>query len=189
MKLHLGRRKLRTYLAIAMVGAMLAVAQPLPAHAIGSTWSFTHGFEADNASIWIFASSPACGDCGYVSGPEVSSHSGTHVANMEAPAGSGNFSTVFTYLNLAPSAASILWCYAQAYVATNGLVNVEVIDSATWRYVALASISNTIDFDYHLVRTALWHPAVRDVVFRVSVVNNNKMGLALVDDVAVVCSV
>jgi hypothetical protein len=191
VKIHLPRLRLRSYLVVVAVSAALVVTPQLPAHAVltPKTWAFVNGFEANNSSIWVFAGNPACQFCGYFSDDALQAHSGTHWASIESTAPNSFFS-VFTYLNLAPAASSILSCYAQAYVKVPaGQLNLEVIDAATWTYVALSTVNSSTSSDYHLVRTASWHPGVRDVVFRASSVRSvTSIVFANVDDVAVVCT-
>ncbi len=194
MKINSRWRRLRSYLTIAAVGAALVVLPQAPAHAVvvPKTWAFVNGFEGDNASTWIFAGNPYCEFCGYVETQDpILAHSGNNWASIESTAPNSFFS-VFTYLNLAPAAQTISSCYAQAYVEVPaGQLNVEVINAATWTYVALASVGSSNSSNYRLVRTASWVPgSVRDVVFRVSTVRTGAASIAFadVDDVAVVCT-
>jgi hypothetical protein len=168
----------------AAAGAMLALGPAGAAHAASAP--FSSGFEAGDGSSWQFThSGPGAGFVSFGN-----THSGARKATLTM-FGAG-FASAGHRL-VAP--AGTTGCTASAFVsnplsATRQL-NFEVIDPATFRYIALRQLTFTTTTPYQFRALSWSKPATQnqDVLLRYSVIGQNGATTeADVDDVKVVCS-
>ena len=184
-------RTVRGALAALAVPALLVAGLTAPAQAAPAvhTWSLSDGFEVGATGSWTFGGVPSCVNCGYVSDDPWQARSGTRWASIEARASDSWFSVGRT-VRLAPPTTSAS-CAARMYVkVAAGTVNVEVINPATWTYLAVSTVG--VGGDYQRVTTGIWRATTpADVVVRASVVRAGSpptSAFANVDDVSVTCT-
>jgi hypothetical protein len=192
VRIRLPQLKLRGYLAITAVAIALTVSQAAPVHAstLPTVWILADGFEANPASTWTFSGSPACGICGYFATDAPQAHTGNRWASVQAMA-SNSFFSVGRTVTLTPAATHAASCVAHIYVKLPaGQLNFEVINPATWTYIALTTINTTSDTGYRNVSAGPWTTGPVNVVIRVSVLRNGNpptTAFANVDDLLVQC--
>jgi hypothetical protein len=182
IKLTTGR--IMTAVATAATGVMLALGPAGSAHAASAP--FSSGFEAGDGSSWQFThSGPGAGFVSFGN-----THSGARKATLTM-FGDGFASA--GHRIVAPAGTS--GCTASAFVsnplsATRQL-NFEVIDPATFHYIALRQLMFTTTTPYQF-RTLSWSKPVtqsQDVLLRFSVIGRDSATTeADVDDVKLVCS-
>jgi len=179
----------RALLGVLAVLALLTGGSAAPAQAVAvHVWTLSDGFESDPAGLWTFGGSPACGVCGSIREDPWQARTGNRWASIEAMAADSWFSAART-VRLSPPASSatcVLWMYVKVPAGT---VNVEVINPATWTYLAVTSVG--VSTDYRQVTTPTWRTAPADVVVRASVVRAGDpptTAFANVDDVTVRCT-
>jgi hypothetical protein len=179
-----GVRGLATVVALAVA---LVLIGPAPAQA---SWTLTDNLESASApSTWVFSGVGAGGG-----GLEynTTAHSGTNLAWLES-FDESSWMSGGRSVHLGVAAGS---CSASVFIRPLGRtrVNVEVIDPATWTYIALKSVtigvSNGGYQPYQQIFVASWTVSKLDVFFRVSLLGSSgDWGWdANFDDLSIICN-
>lgn len=188
--MRIGLRGVRTrwVTTVAAVAATLVGVTATPAHASG--WQLIDGFESGTAALWSFSGNPGCGFCGYISDDPWQVHGGAQAASIEAMSADSWFSAART-VHLGPAAQHRTTCSARIFVKMPaGQLNFEIIDPATWTYVALTHVG-TSNVNYRAVTVGSWLGGPVDVVVRVSVLRVGApptTAFAMIDDLTVSCT-
>jgi hypothetical protein len=173
-------RLIRSGIVVATVATGLVAATAAPAQA--GVWTFIDGFENNPEATWFFETPDnGFGDFGGFDGTP---HSGARYATVYrfVP----GWSSVDRSLRL-PASFFSRQCTLQGFIQEwpGTLFNLEVIDPATWSYVALRQFTIP-DLNWHAYQLS-WTGGPRDVVLRFVVVSDHAFARIKVDDVAVVC--
>jgi len=164
------------------VATALVVASAGVAHA--SLWAHQDGFELDPTTTWSiehYGNSNGGFDLGVGT-----ARSGSNDAWLTAQ---DQFSAVGKPVHLTPAEFHAATCSAQIYVKAVGpaTLNVEVIEPASWTYIALNTVSLS-GGGYTAVGVGPWTPGPVDVYFRVSLLGNGGRSQVRVDDLQVSCA-
>ncbi|GAB1822619.1 hypothetical protein HerbRD11066_57830 [Herbidospora sp. RD11066] len=179
---------------IAVIVVMAGVLLPAGPASAG-LWQFTDGFEGDNPNLrWSFTDQGECGVplYGNIGGQP---RTGTRSAVVYSGPSAG-WCAIGRTIRLSPVAAHPgsrcgmgVWARVSNNPATQ--LNVEVIDPATWTYLALATVTSDGTSGYRQV-TVTWNAWQADVVLRFATVHVGGAGPGVMartelDDVLVQC--
>jgi hypothetical protein len=188
----MGANMLRKSVTAAAMVVALVLGLSLPANAATITFLWTDGFEA-TPTAWQFEQSSSGSGYGVIVNLASAAHSGSHYALLDST-GSGAWSAVGQPLHL-PGTGSV--CTLSVYVVPitetfteHMYLNIEVIDPATWNYIAVTTHDFTANpAGSYQYASLSWAQSKRDVYIRFSLLGTPSFGVAAkLDDAAVVCT-
>lgn len=175
----------RSAVTVAVVAAGLVAATAAPAYA--GIWTLQDGFESAPAATWWFEGSDDDGSFGTFAATNGIPHTGTRYATItrDRP----GWTSVARMVHLTPAANHSASCGAQIWLQEKPgtKVNVEVIDPATWNYLAVRQVTLPAGYPWKAYSSGSWRPGPVDVVVRISVLSDGYARVK-VDDLTVQCS-
>ena len=180
-------RRLRAVLGVLAMATAIVVATAGTAHASG--WGTSDGFEYDPGATWsLYHVGVGGGGFEYNIG---SAHNGLGNAWLDVTTG---WSSLAMTQRVTPGLAHQATCGVSVAIQPWGsaTVNIEIVDPATWTYIALNTVTLT---GYTYVGTGVGpfklgptSPSQPDVVVRFSLLGNGSYQWIRIDDYSMSCS-